>query len=63
MSKNYSEPHFLCPEVDVISNITNNGAVHAHELLVISTKQLEIKFGRKRKHKENNFYFNYTKSV
>lgn len=60
MSKNYSKPPLSWPEVDIISNIINNSA---HKLLMISTKQLEIKFGREKKHKENNFYFNYAKSV
>lgn len=54
MSKNCSEPHLLWAELDVISNIINNSAVHAHKLLMISLKQIEIKFGRERKHKEKS---------
>lgn len=56
MSKNCSEPHLLWAEVAIISNIINR-AVHAHELLMISNKQSEIKFGRERKHKEKNLLF------
>lgn len=63
MSKNCSEPHLLWAEVDVISNIINNSAVHAHKLAMISTKQIEKKFCREKKHKETTFYFNYAKLV
>lgn len=47
MNRNYSELHLLWTEVDVISNIINSSAVHAHKLLLmISTKKREIKFGK-----------------
>lgn len=47
-NRNYSEPRFLWSEVDVISNIIHDNAIHAHKLLMIRTKQWEIKRGRER---------------